>query len=152
MEFEHVVQVNDLKDPSIPKLTRKQLWDGLVMRAEAPQHFVIGLGRFELDWQADKLLRRSLELPGLVVDDLVTFNEDQFVHYEIIPTATVAGGSLTMTIEEPEPQSLFVRFKYCARYLDEIGDELPYDLFVQQAYVAADIDTIRIIRNRLAAH
>lgn len=152
MQFEHVVQVNDLKDSSIVDLSRKQLWDGLVLRATAPHHFVIGLGEYELEWQADKRLKRSLELPGLVVDDMVTFNEDRFVHYEIIPTATIAGGSLTMTIEEPEPESLFVRFSYCARYLEEIGDELPYDLFVQQAYIAADIDTIRILRNRLTGH
>ncbi|WP_298449303.1 AtaL-like protein [uncultured Marinobacter sp.] len=152
MEFEHVVQVNDLKDSSIPDLTRKQLWDGLVLRAEAPHHFVIGLEEYELDWQDDKNLKRSLELPGIVVDDLVTFNEDQSVHYEIVPTASVPGGSLTMTIEEPEPRSLFVRFRYCARYLNDIGGEFPYDLFVQQAYIAADIDTIRIIRNRFAKH
>lgn len=152
MEFEHVVQVNDLKDSSIADLTRKQLWDGLVLRATAPHHFVIGLGEYELDWQTDTLLKRSLELPGLVVDDLVTFNEGESVHYEIVPTATVAGGSLTMKIEEPEPRSLFVRFSYCARYLKEIGDDFPYDLFVQQAYIAADIDTIRIIRNRLTSH
>lgn len=114
MEFEHVVQVNDLKDSSIADLTRKQLWDGLVLRATAPHHFVIGLGEYELDWQTDTLLKRSLELP--------------------------------------EPRSLFVRFSYCARYLKEIGDDFPYDLFVQQAYIAADIDTIRIIRNRLTSH
>jgi hypothetical protein len=44
MKFEHVVQVNDLTDPSIPSLSRQQLWDGLVLRATEPQHFVIGLG------------------------------------------------------------------------------------------------------------
>lgn len=148
MQFEHVVQVNDLTDQSIANLTRKELWDGLVSRATAPEHYVIGLGDYELDWQDEKRLKRCLELPGLMVEDLVTFQEEESVHYEILPTATVPGGNLTMTIEEPEPESLFVRFSYCARYVDEIGEELPYDLFVQQAYVAADIDTIQIIRNR----
>ncbi|WP_417529499.1 AtaL-like protein [Marinobacter lipolyticus] len=152
MQFEHVIQVNDLTDQSIANLTRKQLWDGLVSRATAPEHYVIGLGDYELDWQDDKRLKRSLELPGLMVEDLVTFQEEESVHYEILPTATVPGGNLTMTIEEPEPESLFVRFSYCARYVDEIGEELPYDLFVQQAYVAADIDTIQIIRNRTIEH
>ncbi|MDX1597632.1 MAG: AtaL-like protein [Marinobacter sp.] len=148
MQFEHVIQVNDLTDQSIANLTRKQLWDGLVSRATAPEHYVIGLGEYELDWQDDKRLKRSLELPGLMVEDLVTFQEEESVHYEILPTANVPGGNLTMTIEEPEPESLFVRFSYCARYVDNLGEELPYDLFVQQAYVAADIDTIQIIRNR----
>ena len=44
MKFEHVVQVNDLTDPSISNLSRNQLWDGMVLRATEPQDFVIGLG------------------------------------------------------------------------------------------------------------
>ncbi|MDX1755081.1 MAG: SRPBCC family protein [Marinobacter sp.] len=152
MQFEHVVQVNDLTDTSITNLTRHQLWEGLVLRATSPEHFVIGLGEYEVQWQDDGRLQRSLELPGLVVKDLVTFDEERSVHYDIVPTAKMAGGSLTMTIEEPEPQSLFVRFRYCARYLETVGDDLPYDLFVQQAYIAADIDTIQVIRDRMTAN
>lgn len=152
MQFEHVVQVNDLADATIPVLTKKQLWDGLVLRATEPQHFVIGLGEFELEWLDDRQLKRSLELPGIVVADIVTFDDEFRVHYEIVPTAEMPGGSLTMTIEEPEEQSLFVRFTYCARYVNDIGSELPYDLFVQQAYIAGDIDTIHVIRDRIAAN
>ena len=87
----------------------------------------------------------------MLVDDLVTFHKDRLVHYEIVPTASLAGGSLSMRIEEPEPEALLVRFSYCARYVQELSDELPYDLFVQQAYIAADIDTVQIIRNRMVA-
>ncbi|HIO29506.1 AtaL-like protein [Marinobacter salarius] len=151
MKFEHVVQVNDLTDPSISNLSRNQLWDGLVLRATEPQDFVIGLGEYELEWLDDERLKRRLELPGVLVDDLVTFHKDRLVHYEIVPTASLAGGSLSMRIEEPEPEALLVRFSYCARYVQELSDELPYDLFVQQAYIAADIDTVQIIRNRMVA-
>lgn len=148
MQFEHLVQVNDLTDPSIRDMSRSDLWEGLVLRATSPHHFVIGLGEYEIEWQGNHRLKRSLELPGLVVDDVVTFNEGQSVHYEILPAETVPGGSLTLTIEEPEPGALLVRFSYCTRYPEGLGDELPYDLFVQQAYIAADIDTIQVIRDR----
>lgn len=152
MQFEHVVQVNDLTDDRIPNITRAQLWDGIALRATEPQRFVVGLDEFDLEWQSDTRLKRRLELPGVVVHDVVTFDRQHSVQYDIIPTADVAGGSLTMTIEEPEPDALFVRFRYCARYVEGIGDELPYDLFVQQAYVTMDIDTIRIIRDRVTLH
>lgn len=152
MQFEHVVQVNDLNDSSIPVLSREQLWKGLVLRATSPQHFVIGLGDFDVSWQSDERLRRRLELPGVEVEDVVSFEPESCAHYEISPTATVAGGSLTMTIEEPEDEALFVRFTYCARYLEDIGDDMPYDLFVQQAYIASDIDTIKVIRDRATTH
>lgn len=152
MQFEHLVQVNDLTDPSIVDMSRDDLWEGLVLRATSPQHFVIGLGEYEIEWQNNHRLKRSLQLPGLVVDDVVTLNEGQSVHYEIVPTETVPGGSLTMTIEEPESEALLVRFSYCTRYPDGLGDELPYDLFVQQAYIAADIDTIQVIRERVTSY
>jgi len=55
-----------------------------------------------------------------------------------------------MTIEEPEPDQLFVRFDYetlqdgATAPLDEV-----YSSLARQAYVQADIDTISTIR-RLA--
>ncbi|TBW55752.1 DUF1857 family protein [Marinobacter halodurans] len=149
MQFEHVVQVNDLTDDNIPNITRAQLWDGIALRATEPHRFLIGLDEFDLEWQSKDQLKRRLELPGVVVHDVVTFDEPHSVQYDIIPTVEVAGGSLTMTIEEPEPDALFVRFRYWARYVEDMGEELPYDLFVQQAYIATDIDTIRIIRDRV---
>ncbi|MCH8498640.1 MAG: DUF1857 family protein [Marinobacter sp.] len=149
MEFEHIVQVNDPDNPAIARMSRQQLWQGLVLRATSPDLFVIGLEDFSLEWLGERRLKRSLALPGVRVEDEVTLHDHDVVHYEITPTPSIAGGSLTMKIEEPEPGALFVRFTYCARYLERIGDGLPYDLFVQQAYIAADIDTIRIIRNQL---
>lgn len=44
VNFEHLIQIN-ADDPAVPHLTREQLWEGLVLRAEQPQLFVIGLDR-----------------------------------------------------------------------------------------------------------
>ncbi|MCC0295334.1 DUF1857 domain-containing protein, partial [Pseudomonas aeruginosa] len=42
-------------------------------------------------------------------------------------------------------------FAYCTRYLQPLGDELPYDAFVKQAYIAMDVETIATIRDRFGA-
>ena len=65
---------------------------------------------------------------------------------EDIPTS-----DLTMTVEEPHPGALFVRFEYDDHQPDIDGDEAAfYNGFRREAYKEADIDTIRMIR-QLAA-
>jgi hypothetical protein len=55
-----------------------------------------------------------------------------------------------MTIEEPEPEQLFLRFDYETLQGEATApiDEF-YSNFAKQAYVEADIDTVSTIR-RLA--
>jgi hypothetical protein len=59
-----------------------------------------------------------------------------------MPAAT-----LVMTIEEPQPGLLFVRFEYDSGEPDS-GDRVQefYDRFRRNAYQEADIDTIKRIR------
>lgn len=148
MKFEHLVQINDLTDKGTPNLSKQQLWDGLLCRAFEPEKFLIGLERSDIKKVSETHLKRKLDLPGVVVHDQVKVYEkrDEII-YTIEPNDTVEEGKLTMTIEEPEPESLFVRFSYCTKYRIGLGDELPYDDFVQQAYLLTDIDTIKIIRS-----
>jgi hypothetical protein len=72
------------------------------------------------------------------------------VRYEIEAAGDSPAATLVMTIEEPEPEQLFLRFDYetlqghTATPIDEF-----YSSFAKQAYVEADIDTVSAIR-RLA--
>jgi hypothetical protein len=59
--------------------------------------------------------------------------------------------SLHMTIEEPQPGLLFVRFEYEDSSADVQGTtDAFYNEFRRSAYQESDIDTIRVIR-QLAA-
>jgi len=61
---------------------------------------------------------------------------------DAIPTS-----DLTMTIEEPPPGALFVRFEYNDHNpAQETEEESFYNDFRREAYKEADIDTIRMIR------
>jgi hypothetical protein len=146
MTFEHIVQINDVMKPELPILTRFQIWEGLVLRARRPDKFLVGVDEYEILEQESAYLKRFLQLPGLQVIDEVRFFPETRIEYQTLPTDTVPAATLVMDIEEPEPESLFVRFRYHSFSIENEGSSMPYDQFLHQAYVATDIETIQIIR------
>lgn len=150
MKFSHLIQINDPLNPLIDPLSREQLWRGLVLRAENPLLFVIGLDSFELVERSGNELLRMLRFGSLQLRDRVSFSPMRQVRYAIEAAEESPAATLAMTIEEPEPGQLFVRFDYetlpagTAEPLDAF-----YSSFAKQAYIEADIDTISTIR-RLA--
>lgn len=146
MAFEHIVQINDLTKPELPILTRFQIWEGLVLRARRPDKFLVGVDEYDILEQEPAYMKRWLQLPGLQVFDEVRFFPETRIEYRILPTDAVPEATLVMDIEEPEPESMFVRFRYHSASIEKQGDSMPYDQFLHQAYVATDIETIQIIR------
>lgn len=150
MHFHHLVQINDPLDPRIEPLTREQLWLGLVMRAERPQYFQAGLDDCRIVARTGNTLQREMRFGQLVVRDRVTFNAPHQVHYEVQPDPPVQAASLLMRIEEPGAGQLFLRCEYrldlAAR---ERNDEI--DAYRKSAYLEADIDMVRIIRQLAAS-
>lgn len=151
LQFEHLVQINDAANPLIDPLTREQLWRGLKRRAESPKEFVLALDSFAVLARGDNTLTRALTFGTLTIRDHVVFTAATSVRYEIEAAGTVPAASLVMTIEEPAPQQLFVRFEYDVQAVTGAPPrEAFYDAFVKQAYEKADVDSIVTIR-RLAA-
>jgi Acetylaranotin biosynthesis cluster protein L len=151
VRFSHLIQINDPFNPLIEPLSREQLWRGLVLRAENPLLFVLALDRFEIVEREENALTRVLHFGQLRLHDRVSFSPMEQVRYEIEAAGNSPAATLAMTIEEPEPGQLFVRFDY-ETLQDAASAPLDafYSSFVKQAYVEADIDTISTIR-RLTA-
>lgn len=147
MKYEHLVQINDPDDPAIVPLTRRQLWNGLKVRAENPGEFVYGLDAVRIRTRGTDYLERELHFGNRIINDRVSFVVEDSVHYQVEPSAEFPSSTLLMCIEEPKPGHLFVRFSYETASLT--GSE--YDDFVRQAYFEADLDTVARIR-RLAAN
>lgn len=149
MQFQHLIEINDPLNPLIDTLTRDQLWRGLVMRAEAPKLFIPWLDECDLLERKGNVLSRALRYNALLIHDHVTFTPQEQVHYDVPAQEDIPASSLVVTIEEPQPGALFVRFAYESGFADDDMDAF-YNEFRRSAYQEADIDTIRIIR-QLAA-
>jgi hypothetical protein len=151
LNFEHLIQINDPLNPLVESITREQLWEGLVLRAEQPQLFVIGLDSCAILSRTGDTMERELHYGQATVRDRVTLTPLSSVRYDILPTAEHVGGSLTMTIEQPDELQLFLRFEYkttlpAADTTDADPDARQTQEIVKSAYRESDIDTVRLIR------
>lgn len=155
MNFEHLIQINDPLNPLVESLTREQLWEGLVLRAEQPQLFVIGLDSCSILSRTDSTMERELHYGQATVRDHVTLMPKDSVRYDILATAEYVGGSLTMTIEQPDELQLFLRFEYKTSLpsAEDNGDPdaRQTEEIVKSAYRESDIDTVRLIRQYVSA-
>ena len=147
MKFTHLIEINMPDNPLVARLSRAQLWRGLVLRAERPTLFQLGLDSCDITTRTEASLSRTLHFGKLVVHDTVHFSPQQQVHYHVPQQAEIPMSDLRMTIEEPESGVLFVRFEYDDHNdADESAEESFYNDFRREAYKEADIDTIRVIR------
>ncbi|HXZ08577.1 MAG TPA: SRPBCC family protein [Paraburkholderia sp.] len=147
MNFEHLIQINDPLNPFVDSMTREELWEGLVLRAEQPQLFVLGLDSCTILSRTDSTLERELHYGQATVRDRVTLAPNQSVRYDILATESYVGGSLTMTIEQPDELQLFLRFEYNTTLpAADTEDTRQTNEIVKSAYRESDIDTVRLIR------
>jgi len=147
MKFTHLIEINTPGNPLIAPLSRAQLWRGLVFRAERPTLFLIGLDSCDITARSADGLSRTLHFGKLQVLDEVRFQPLQQVHYHVPQQNDIPASDLIMTIEEPQPGALFVRFAYDDHQVSAESDEESfYNEFRREAYKESDIDTIRMIR------
>ncbi|GIZ51710.1 SRPBCC family protein [Noviherbaspirillum aridicola] len=147
MKFAHLVEINDPLNPLIERLSRTQLWRGLVRRAETPTAFVPWLNTCRILEKSEHRISRELHYGDLVVRDTVTFIPQRQVIYNVPAQESIPASTLTMTIEEPEPEIFFVRFEYDDGASEAADNaEAFYNDFRKSAYTESDIDTIRTIR------
>lgn len=143
--FEHLVEINDAASLVHATITREQLWQGLVLRAEEPTLFVPTLSEARIVSRTEHGLVRALRFGEHPITDEVTFDPLREVRYDIAAQGEIPRSVLRMRIEEPRPGALFVRFVYeDARPPEE--DDATLDELRRGAYEQADIDTIGMIR------
>lgn len=148
MRFEHLVEINDPDNPQHYVLDRTQLWEGLMARVEDSVPFLPGLQECRILSREAGAVERLLVFGSAEVRDRASFAAGEWVCFETRRTATHAGGTLTIRIEEPEAGRLFLRFVYETSFA-EPGDDpeaAAYVDYLRSAYHAADLDTVQLIR------
>lgn len=147
LKFEHVVIINEPDNPLVSDLSREELWFGLLCRAENPRPFLPGLESCMILERQENVLLRELQFGNLVIRDRVRLEPMVSVTFETERTEEHAGGRLRISIEEPGPDELVLRFQYRTTLAEHDQDpDEPYAAFVKSAYHESDIDTVRVIR------
>ena len=147
MKFEHLIEINDLNNSLVPHMTRVQLWNGLVLRAEFPKLFVSYLDSCVITSRDLDSLSRTLQFGDLKIHDHVQFNFLNFVHYQVPQQGDIPESSMRMSIEEPVTSALFIRFSYDDGHSTKEDEENSvYNDFRRSAYLEADIDTVKKLR------
>ncbi len=146
MHHEHLVAVNDPSSPLSYQVSRRQLWQGLMLRAEEPGYFLPGVDSVTLLERSATHLQREMQLGKLRVRDRIEFVEQESICYHTEAGEAHGGGTLTISIEEPEDGFLTVRFIYDT--VQEVRPEEAYLLdYLKKAYTDLDVDCIRTIRS-----
>ena len=151
MKFEHLIEVNDLANPLQMQLTREELWFGLLCRAEDACIFLPGLEACHIIERSEDRLVRDLHFGSAIIRDCVTFDPLHWMRFESEANEEHPGGSLVITIEEPEPAALFLRFSYTTSFASNPNsEERAYIDYIKSAYHQSDVDCVQIIRTLAA--
>lgn len=146
MRYEHLVEINDFSG-HVEILNRDQVWSGLMHRVEDARPFLPGLEFCQILTRSEDRVERRLRFGTTEILDRVSYAAPDWVRFETEATEHHGGGVLTIRIEEPEPLRLFLRFIYETVFaVGTEAENAPYADLLRQAYEAADIDTVRVIR------
>lgn len=146
MHFEHLVAVNDLTSFTASVLTRDQLWQGLLLRAESPQLFNPHIETVTITERTPERIVREMDFGNLLVRDEITLTKSETLHYITAAGDKHAGGQLTISIEEPQEHSLFVRFSYQTPAPENTPEEIEMGRYLKKMWQQMDVEAIGMIR------
>jgi acetylaranotin biosynthesis cluster protein L len=148
LEFEHIIEVNDLSNPDMLALSREVLWQGLVYRASYPDHFNPALS-CRLEPGTENRFVRCIDVGELQLRDEVTLVPMQEIHTLIDGRTQAMHAESVTSIDEPEPGRLFVRFRY-RRDAIAVEGGLNANDYLKEAYRQQDLEAIKTIREMAA--
>jgi hypothetical protein len=151
IELSHSVPVNDRSDPDAPMLTRDDVWEGLVMKAENALPFVPKMERCEVVEQRENFILRDIRFGGDDLREAVTLTPKEKVEFRRVE-GRVLGVITNEILEEPDGD-LRLKFSFAL----EVGgvepgspEEREYEENMRDAYIGAVGATMGAIRKMVA--
>src|SRR2546428_5010243 len=139
------VAVND--DPQQPRLSRADVWRGLVLKADNALPFVPQMTRCDVLERGDNWLLRDITFRGQDARERVTLFPEQRVHFERVQGAT--HGTIDNEIVEDDRGELHLRFAF-ALETEGIAADSPEEKehfgTTESAYLNAVKATLEAIR------
>jgi len=145
LHHEHIVRINDPANVAGAWLTREQLWAGLQHTVLAPELLDESIDSASIEEIGPSRLRREIRRGRCATHDEVELVPNESLQIRADASGAFAGSTLTIRIEEPAPEILFVRFTYDVCGLEEVRDQ-EEDSARCSAYRSSDIERIRQVR------
>jgi hypothetical protein len=145
LHHEHIVRINDPANVAGAWLTREQLWAGLHHTVVAPELLDETIDSASVEEIVPGRLRREIRRGRNAMNDEVELVPNESLRIRADAAGAFAGSTLTIRIEEPAPEMLFVRFTYDVCGLEDPRDEQE-DTARCSAYHSLDIERIRAVR------
>jgi hypothetical protein len=145
LHHEHIVRINDPTNAAGAWLTREQLWAGLQRTVLAPELLDESIDSASIQEIVPGRLRREIRRGRHASSDEVELVPNEALRIRADASGAFAGSTLTIRIEEPAPEMLFVRFTYEVCGLEEVRDEQE-DSARCSAYHDSDVERIRQVR------
>lgn len=149
LHHEHIVRINDPANVAGAWLTREQLWAGLRYTVLAPELVDASVDSASIKELGPTRLRREIRRGRFATADEVELIPNESLHIRADASGAFAGSTLTIRIEEPAPEMLFVRFTYEVCGLEAVRDA-EEDSARCLAYHSSDIERIRQARRYAA--
>ncbi|TAL21992.1 MAG: DUF1857 family protein [Aquabacterium sp.] len=156
MRYEHLIEINSQGFSAIPPFTREELWRGLLVRVYEPESFPVGPDDSEWKEESPGRLNRIVRFGRLEIHDSVTLEPMQRIVFDAQAREDMAAMRLTITLEEPAPGAMVLRFVY-ENDTAISAAEAPYEDLRHGAWLENDRDMVRTLRawrdqGRLGAH
>lgn len=147
IKLSHSVLVNDRGDPQAPVLTRDDVWDGLVMKAENALPFVPKMEKCDVVEQRENFILRDIRFAGDDLREAVTLTPKTSVEFRRVQGRVQ--GVITNEILESSNGELELKFSFALEIEGtEPGsrEERDYEAAMREAYLGAVVATLGAIR------
>lgn len=144
----HTMPVNDRE----PYLTRAQIWQGLVLKAENPVPFLDAMSACTVIDRGDDWLLRDFTLRGEDMQERVTFEPEERVTF--VRTRSSAMGTVMNEIVELDDGEMGLRFTFTldVEGLDDgSAEEAEFAERMSRSYFEGVESTLAEIRRRVTA-
>jgi hypothetical protein len=151
IELSHSVPVNDPSVPDAPVLTRDDVWEGLVMKAENALPFVPKMERCDVVERRENFILRDIRFGGDDLREAVTLTPKTKVEFRRVEGRVL--GVITNEVLEDASGDLELEFSF-ALEIDGVEpgsrEEREYEETMRDAYIGAVGATMDAIRQMVA--
>ena len=147
-ELSHTIPINDTE----PRLTRAQIWQGLVLKAENPVPFLETMSACTVIERGEDWLLRDFTLRGEDMQERVTFEPEERVTFA--RTKSSAMGTIMNEIVELDDGEMGLRFTFTLDVdglEDGSAEEAAFAERMSESYFQGVDSTLAEIRRRVTA-